>query len=102
MHVTINDVVFVTAPETVQSERVVKAYEYYKTCIATKNVRIFGFLSEARNGTPNLTACCTNVPIKNIYLASRIFTILKYFYPKKRSLRSNWYKSRASTTRELP
>ena len=45
-----------------QSGRVVKAYEYYQTCIATKTFEFFGFLSEARNDTPNLTACCTNVP----------------------------------------
>ena len=47
---------------TLQSGRVVKAYEYYQTCIATKTFEFFGFLSEARNDTPNLTACCTNVP----------------------------------------
>ena len=46
----------------VQSGRVVKVYEYYQTCIATKTFEFFGFLSEARNDTPNLTACCTNVP----------------------------------------
>ena len=45
-----------------QSGRVVKAYEYYQTCIATKTFEFFGFLSEARNDTLNLTACCTNVP----------------------------------------
>ena len=45
-----------------QSGRVVKAYEYYQTCIATKTFEFFGFLSEVRNDTPNLTACCTNVP----------------------------------------
>ena len=45
-----------------QSGRVVKAYEYYQTCIATKTFEFLGFLSEARNDTPNLTACCTNVP----------------------------------------
>ena len=45
-----------------QLGRVVKAYEYYQTCIATKTFEFFGFLSEARNDTPNLTACCTNVP----------------------------------------
>ena len=45
-----------------QSGRVVKAYEYYQTCIATKTFEFFGFLGEARNDTPNLTACCTNVP----------------------------------------
>ena len=47
---------------TVQSGRVVKAYEYYQTCIATKTFEFFGFLGEARNGTPNLTSCFTNVP----------------------------------------
>ena len=47
---------------SIQSGRVVKAYEYYQTCIATKTFEFFGFLSEARNDTPNLTACCTNVP----------------------------------------
>ena len=47
---------------TNQSGRVVKAYEYYQTCIATKTFEFFGFLSEARNDTQNLTACCTNVP----------------------------------------
>ena len=47
---------------SLQSGRVVKAYEYYQTCIATKTFEFFGFLSEARNDTPNLTACCTNVP----------------------------------------
>ena len=46
----------------IQSERVVKAYEYYQTCIATKTFEFFSFLGEARNDTPNLTACCTNVP----------------------------------------
>ena len=46
----------------IQSGRVVEAYEYYQTCIATKTFEFFGFLSEARNDTPNLTACCTNVP----------------------------------------
>ena len=45
-----------------QSGRVVKAYKYYQTCIATKTFEFFGFLSEARNDTPNVTACCTNVP----------------------------------------
>ena len=47
---------------SLQSGRVVKAYEYYQTCIATKTFEFFGFLSEARNDTQNLTACCTNVP----------------------------------------
>ena len=47
---------------TFQSGRVVKAYEYYQTCIATKTFEFFGFLSEARNDTPNLTACCMSVP----------------------------------------
>ena len=47
---------------SLQSGRVVKAYEYYQSCIATKTFEFFGFLSEARNDTPNLTACCTNVP----------------------------------------
>ena len=57
-----------TAPKPIppscplQSGRVVKAYEYYQTCIATKTFEFFGFLSEARNDTPNLTTCCTNVP----------------------------------------
>ena len=46
----------------IQSGRVVKVYEYYQTCIATKTFEFFGFLSEARNDTQNLTACCTNVP----------------------------------------
>ena len=45
-----------------QSGRVVKAYEYNQTCIATKTFEFVGFLGEARNDTPNLTACCTNVP----------------------------------------
>ena len=36
---------------SVQSGRVVKAYEYYQTCIATKTFEFFGFLSEARNDT---------------------------------------------------
>ena len=57
-----------------QSGRVVKAYEYYQTCIATKTFEFFGFLSEARNDTPNLTACCTYVPnlilLKNGHLCS--------------------------------
>ena len=39
-----------------QSGRVVKAYEYYQTCIATKTFEFFGFLSEARNDTQNLIA----------------------------------------------
>ena len=47
---------------SLQPGRVVKAYEYYLTCIATKTFEFFGFLSEARNDTPNLTTCCTNVP----------------------------------------
>ena len=47
---------------SLQSGRVVKVYEYYQTCIATKTFEFFGFLSEARNDTPNLTACCTYVP----------------------------------------
>ena len=57
-----NSVAFVVAMVALQSGRVVKAYEYYQTCIATKTFEFFGFLSEARNDTPNLTACCTNVP----------------------------------------
>ena len=48
---------------THQSGRVVKAYEYYQTCIATKTFEFLGFLGEARNDTPNLTFCFTNVPI---------------------------------------
>ena len=59
---------------SIQSGRVVKAYEYYQTCIATKTFEFFGFLSEARNDTPNLTDCCTNVPnlilLKNGHLCS--------------------------------
>ena len=51
---------YFTSP--LQSGRVVKAYVYYQTCIATKTFEFFGFLSEARNDTPNLTACCTYVP----------------------------------------
>ena len=47
---------------SIQSGRVVKAYEYYQTCIATKTFEFFGFLIEARNDTPNSTACCTNAP----------------------------------------
>ena len=46
----------------VGKRRVVKAYEYYQTCIATKTFEFFGFLGEARNDTPNLTSCFTNVP----------------------------------------
>ena len=45
-----------------QSGHVGKAYEYYQTCIATKTFEFFGFLGEARNDTPNLTSCFTNVP----------------------------------------
>ena len=53
---------YITSALRYQSGRVVKAYEYYQTCIATKTFEFFGFFSEARNDTPNLTACCTNVP----------------------------------------
>ena len=47
--------------DKLQSGRVVKAYEYYQTCIATKTFEFFGFLGEARNDTPKLTSCFTNV-----------------------------------------
>ena len=34
-----------------------------QTCIATKTFfETFGFFVEAKNNTPNLTACCMNVP----------------------------------------
>ena len=46
---------------TMQLGRVVKAYEYFQTCIATKTLEFFGFHGEARKDTPNLTSCCTNV-----------------------------------------
>ena len=36
-----------------QSGRVVKAYEYYQTCIATKTFEFFGFLSK-RGTTPKI------------------------------------------------
>ena len=45
---------YITALDTsVQSGCLVKAYEYYQTCIATKTFEFFGFLSEVRNDTPN-------------------------------------------------
>ena len=68
----------------VQSVRVVKAYEYYQTCIATKTFEFFGFLSEARNDTQNLTACCTNVPnlilLKIGHLCSSLFSSFPIAY----------------------
>ena len=62
-----------------QSERVVKAYEYYQTCIATKTFEFFGFLSEARNDTPNLTACCTNVPYYSVKNWPLVFVVCSSF-----------------------
>ena len=68
-----------TSDPPIQSGRVVKAYEYYQTCIATKTFEFFDFLSEARNDTPNLTACCTNVPnLILIKFATYVRRLLKF------------------------
>ena len=84
-----------------QSGRVVKAYEYYQTCIATKTFEFFGFLSEARNDTPNLTACCTNVPFLNLlkigHLCSsfvQVFPQRMIFNLRQRSLTTRWAKQK--------
>ena len=41
---------------------IVKVYEYFQTCIATKTFKCFGFLGQESDDTTNVTACCMKAP----------------------------------------
>ena len=75
--IVLNDVYYMSS--VVQSGRVVKAYEYYQTCIATKTFEFFGFLGEARKDTPNLTFCFTKSKSYSVKNWPLVFVVCSSF-----------------------
>ena len=81
MSALVDVLVLKVSTNTLQPGRVVKAYEYYQTCIATKTFEFFGFLGEARNDTPNLTSCFTNVPNLILLKIGHLFSSFVQAFP---------------------